>query len=477
MVKFRSKIVAWMLIPCLTFTSCDSDTFDEVMSVVDEILNLFFGYDKEKEDVDDQEKATDESDIDVKGKKSWESECPPIGNQGQYGTCVAWATAYGLKTTLNVIDGKWSNPSSSSQQCSPVDLWHLIPSSGKSTQCNGSNFEPALQAMIDKGVATMNEVPFANSKMVCDNVSGKGSSIKLAQYRVVAYSADMSSNGKSYGMTKENIKYYLNQGPLVFGAQLGNRFMSWNSSSVLTYDDKTYNGQHAYHAMLLVGYDDERNAFRVRNSWGSDGWGDKGSIWIDYDFFVNQFCFGVWSASNSSASTASASMKSTSGKDVKVTVLSDKSIGNGLRTVKYSITNKGNSAIDTEDYPISYILFRSKHFAERYVVMDKADSKTINVGETVTMTHTYSIPAEAEDGKYFLVMVADPTNEIGDKNRDDNFFFVTGAAGMPLMMSQNALMDVPQTLSEVRTLICESNKNAYSNGELEYFLQKEKNKK
>ena len=29
---------------------------------------------------------------------------PPIGDQGQYGTCVAWAVAYNLKTALDGMD-------------------------------------------------------------------------------------------------------------------------------------------------------------------------------------------------------------------------------------------------------------------------------------------------------------------------------------------------------------------------------------
>ena len=29
---------------------------------------------------------------------------PPIGDQGQYGTCVAWASSYNLKTALNGIE-------------------------------------------------------------------------------------------------------------------------------------------------------------------------------------------------------------------------------------------------------------------------------------------------------------------------------------------------------------------------------------
>jgi len=44
--------------------------------------------------------------------------------------------------------------------------------------------------------------------------------------------------------------------------------------------------------MLICGYDDNINSFKVLNSWGS-GWGNMGYIWIDYDFFkiavVNTF--------------------------------------------------------------------------------------------------------------------------------------------------------------------------------------------
>ena len=482
MSKFRSKILLYLLIPCLTFTSCDEETANDVLAIVDEILNLFMGYDMEDEDIDDQEKAEDETDAVITERYvSWEAKCPPVGNQGEYGTCVAWASAYCFKTTLNVIDGKWTNPSQASQQCSPIDLWHLLPSSGtnaKARNCDGSTFEPAFDVMISKGVATMSSVPFKyngkSMKMSCD-VAGVGNSDnKLGEYRVVAYSA--AYGGKAYGMTVNNIKYYLKKGPLVIGAQLGNRFMKWKSSAVLEYDDDTYNGQHAYHAITLVGYDDDKHAFRVRNSWGSEDWGDKGSIWIDYDFFVKQFCFGVWTASNTTGTLTSSSLRSSSSNDVKVSVVSDKGLSNGKRRVVYQIENNGSSAISTADYPISYILFKAKHLAMRYVVMDKAADVVVNPGQSVELSYDYAIPAEADGGKYFLLLVADPTDEIGDKNRNDNFFFVTGENGMPLEMTTDRSFNIPSQIKEVRSL-CDADKNAYKNAEIEYSLKKAASKK
>ena len=39
------------------------------------------------------------------------------------------------------------------------------------------------------------------------------------------------------------------------------------------------------HAMIAVGYDDTRKAFRIQNSWGR-GFGEGGYSWLGYDFWA-----------------------------------------------------------------------------------------------------------------------------------------------------------------------------------------------
>ena len=39
------------------------------------------------------------------------------------------------------------------------------------------------------------------------------------------------------------------------------------------------------HAMLFIGYDDSKQAFRVKNSWGT-GWAENGYVWLSYDWFT-----------------------------------------------------------------------------------------------------------------------------------------------------------------------------------------------
>jgi len=221
---------------------------------------------------------------------------PPIGNQGERGTCVAWAVGYNLKTALNAIDNHWTREQldSAKNQTSPKDLWLSIPQSQKEQNCAGTAFEPAFKALMSDGAASMQAVPYENRKSDCTGRKTGNPNNKLASFsRVVADSiTPMPSEAQ--------IKAYLNDTiPLVFGAKLGNRFLNWNSDEPITYDNAdNYSGQHANHAMVLVGYDDSKNAFRVRNSWGKE-WGDEGSIWVDYNFFCSSnFCFAVFVAKN-----------------------------------------------------------------------------------------------------------------------------------------------------------------------------------
>ena len=48
-------------------------------------------------------------------------------------------------------------------------------------------------------------------------------------------------------------------------------------------DKGTKAKKHGYHAMVVIGYDDnyEGGAFRLLNSWGT-AWGDGGYIWVPY---------------------------------------------------------------------------------------------------------------------------------------------------------------------------------------------------
>lgn len=232
-------------------------------------------------------------DNDLDDKVSLEAFFPPIGDQGTYGTCVAWAVGYNLKTALNAIDKHWTQDqlADSANQTSPRDLWMGIPSDQKGRRCRGTGFGAAFMVLQDHGVASMMDVPYENLG------SCQGAFVGDSANRIAGFSHIVSNDG---GLpTVGQLKAYLADTiPLAISAKLGHAFMHWDSDQVLDQDNYLMRSEdHAYHAMVLVGYDDSRQAFRIRNSWG-DSWGDHGSIWVEYSFFINQFLDKVFMAYN-----------------------------------------------------------------------------------------------------------------------------------------------------------------------------------
>jgi hypothetical protein len=484
--------------------SCDEEgkiNWNEVINILMEML----GWDFEKEDTDNVPDEDPYTDDDVTlSSKSWESYFPVIGDQGSYGTCVAWATGYAMKTALNKIDKK-------DFVTSPVDLWYMIEGRGKN--CGGANFDPAFIALQKNGAATLADVPFTGNKMTCDGVTGKGNADnKLGRYRIIAYTKEMNSSGP-FGMTEANFKGHLQKGPIAIGARLGDRFMKWNNSSVLSgTDSEKVNGQHAYHALVVVGFDDSKNAFRIRNSWGRS-WGDDGSIWIDYDFFINRFCFGAWVASNSDdLPEVSASLRSAgSANDLQMEILKDYETANGNRVVEYDIKNTGSATINaSQNWSAVYLLFKKHRLSERYILFQDyysnegqkgkissySDGVAIySAGNTVTnvdiasgssaaeamrgtrLAFEYTLPLDKNgnelNGDFYMVLIADAFGNVDEMDKENNFCFLTGRNGEPIKIVNGKITNIPTQLKDVRTLVSGADLNNYSGIEVLQTLQRQ----
>ena len=509
--KFRSTIAIFMLALMPFFiVSCDEDGKFDWRKALD-ILMEMLGWDPSKEDTDNVPDDDPYTDDDVTlTSKSWESQFPAIGDQGSYGTCITWATGYAMKTALNKIGG---GPNFTT---SPVDLWHLINSSDKGKSCEGTNFDPAFKTMQNKGAASITAVPFTNNKMTCDGVAGQGDATnKLGQYRIVAYTKELNSSGP-FGMTVANFKGHLQKGPVAIGARLGERFMQWNNSSVLSgTDSEKINGQHAYHALVLVGFDDNKGtggAFRVRNSWGT-GWGDNGSIWIDYNFFINNFCFGAWVASNpeESKSIAKSLQSASSANDLQMKISKDYETADGNRVVEYDIKNTGSATIHAgKSWSAVYLLFRKNRLSERYILFqdyysnEGAQGKTASyskgvaiapAGNTVTnidiavgssaaqtmggtrLAFEYKLPLDKNgnmlNGDFYMVLIADAFGNVDEPDKENNFCFLTGRNGEPLKIVNGKITNMSTQLKDIRTLVSATDLNNYSGIEILQALQRQ----
>lgn len=512
------KIIAVLLIGTIPFTFQSCENMDEIIDILLSIINQT-GWLQEDENLDnipDDITPFDDETGGLASKVDLEHIFPPIGNQGSYGTCVTWSVGYNLKTALNAIENGWSSGALSDKenQTSPKDLWMAIPSGKKGVNCEGTNFEPALDALIADGAASMSAAPYSNLGN-CNGQKVGDANNKLTNYRKIA--------SETEGLTTDNFKGYLSAGrPVAIGAKLGDRFMDWNSSAVISSD--TYNNpgmQHAYHAMVLSGYDDSKNAFRVRNSWGTS-WGDNGSIWVDYDFFCRSFCFAAFVAQNENSITIGSGGINTgdlaSGYDLLAYYAEDRPSDDPDfgRQFTYDVYNSGDqillpsqkwsvvymyyNATDANDYEVIFEDYYTDEFGEGDGYYDAAalvggwwNNARVEPGKKAGEAEypggfiiSYNMPKIT--GKYYLVVMADAYDVVAEANEDNNFYFITAENGKPLEFKDGVIQNMAKSQAylkskrpdsgpidtETQTVVRPGNLNAYTSTELKIMLVNEK---
>lgn len=196
------------------------------------------------------------------------SRFPKPGNQKQQGSCTAWAVAYGARSYYDgLVNGK-----SLSQQAafSPAFIFNQIRHS-KPSRCEGSFIEDALDLLVNQGVARMDEFPYTDQE--CS---------RTPSARVMA-SAELNKIRSWKTINKgqiETVKGELYRGnPVIVAMAIPESFHKVRGSVIFNDINAKPKG---YHAMNVVGYDDQMGAFKLLNSWGSE-WGDGGYGWVDYD--------------------------------------------------------------------------------------------------------------------------------------------------------------------------------------------------
>lgn len=214
---------------------------------------------------------------------------PPVGDQGLWGTCTAWATTYASFTALNNLKKNRLGDALKEEECfSPQFTYDLIKLGKDETCGNGSSMFTALDLLKRVGAIPLSEYPYncnilKNGEGIERLKNNFADSSRLKGMISLAYKNrlnDFIDLGKTN--VTEKIKYSLiNTHPVVIGISDFDKIQTNLGKDFWIPEVVKYSSFG--HAMSVVSYDDNKNggSFEIMNSWGKN-WGNSGYCWVRY---------------------------------------------------------------------------------------------------------------------------------------------------------------------------------------------------
>lgn len=204
-----------------------------------------------------------------------------VGNQGETGACVGWATAdsllrYHFTKAKKIKPGEHMSVRFIWMASKEMDEYIDYPTTFIDDA--GTSLKSALKVAKKFGALTAENLPF-DGKLVKVK---EGNFLKVAgKFKIKAYFNLAQKQSEKINLFKEWLAYH---GPVLTCLDCDD---SWNyppKGGILTkYDKKSVDGGHC---VSIVGYTPTH--FIIRNSWGTS-WGDKGFVYASYDYVQDAF--------------------------------------------------------------------------------------------------------------------------------------------------------------------------------------------
>lgn len=215
--------------------------------------------------------------------------CPIPRNQGEYGTCVAWTSAYYARTIMLAQAFHWNRQEINQKAGSPFFVYEHIKSYEDKNCQEGTGLIIALEALKQYGTLPFEEF----SQQKCGQKILSEHYPKAELYKISEYRRLFLANHKEKILPVK--KALWQKSPVVIGlfcyfkSFLQAKDSLWEpSEQEINSLDYSENG----HALCIIGYNDTLAAFEAVNSWG-EKWGNKGFIWIPYKIF-EKVCFEAY---------------------------------------------------------------------------------------------------------------------------------------------------------------------------------------
>lgn len=202
--------------------------------------------------------------------------CPTPQSQGQYGTCTSWATAYAFRTILDAIRYDWTDKQKINKEAySPLFIYAQIKSPYDANCSKGSAISDAMKRLRDVGVVKKYSFDVMCASTIPNNLLSSASLNKISSFSTLVTYGQHVMEPVKISLVKKALS---EKQPVVIAMHVYPSFNSckdmWNGNT---------SGVSGYHAMCVVGYDDNKygGAFLIQNSWGTN-WGNGGYTWVRY---------------------------------------------------------------------------------------------------------------------------------------------------------------------------------------------------
>jgi hypothetical protein len=211
---------------------------------------------------------------------------PPVGDQGQLGSCVGWAAGYYYKTYQEFEDYGWS----------VTDKHHIFSPSFVYNHINGgadygADFDDAFKLLVDNGCANIYDFPYTGDINLWPSENVYLDAIKYRSQEAYFINASTTAG-------IQQLKQYISNGHCaVLGISIYPNFDDIQNFEYVYCSSDVSGKIRGDHAVTIVGYDDNKQthdgmgAFKLVNSWGT-GWGMSGYFWMSYTAVMDKILSG-----------------------------------------------------------------------------------------------------------------------------------------------------------------------------------------
>lgn len=216
----------------------------------------------------------------------------PVYDQGELGSCTSQALGF-------VYDFLENRTASNPESYTPSRLfiyYNEREMEGTVYEDSGASIRDGVKSLNSFGVCPESMWPYAIDKFTDKPTPECYAAAR--NHRALLY--------KRLLQTPNALKSCLASGlPIVFGIQVFPSFsQAGNNGGHVPMPNYVKEEAEGGHAVTIVGYDDDKKVFIVRNSWGPN-WGDAGYFYLPYDYVLDSnLAYDMWQISKVTEDTA-----------------------------------------------------------------------------------------------------------------------------------------------------------------------------